>query len=138
MRLAGAQLDAADNTGAVLGGIGEVNGRADAESTEAHGAGGLDDAQGVQVVGRSYRVGLEGSAGAGAQLDVADNTGEVLGGISGSHSIVGDGSGAATAEERKKPKVRGKKKVGKQSKLSTSAQKGVRRDRDKDNGGLGK
>ena len=45
---------------------------------------------------------------------------------------------ASIAEEGKKPKVRGKKKSGKQSRLSTSAQKGFRRDRDKENGGLWK
>ena len=134
---AGAQLGAVEDVEDAVATM--SNGTAaNADGAQVRGAGELGDAQGVQVVGRSYRVGLEGSAGAGAQLDAAGNTGEVLGGISGSRSIVGEGSGAATAEEGKKPKVRGKKKGGKQSKLSTSAQKGFRRDRDKDNGGLRK
>ena len=82
-----------------------------AYSQQARGAAELGDAQGVQVVGRSYSMGLKGIAGAGAQLDAADNTGAVLGGITGSRTIVGEGSGAAAAEEGKKPKVRGKREA---------------------------
>jgi hypothetical protein len=45
---------------------------------------------------------------------------------------------ASIAEEGKKPKVRGKKKSGKQSRLSQGSQESFRRNRDKDNGGLRK
>ena len=134
---AGAQFGVVEDVEDVVATMG--NGTvANADGAQARGAGELGDAQGVQVVGRSYSMGLKGIAGAGAQLDAADNTGAVLGGITGSRTIVGEGSGAAPAEEGKKPKVRGKKKSGKQGRLSANAQQGFRRDRDKDNGGLRK
>ena len=79
-----------------------------------------------------------GIVGAGSQLGAAEDVGTVPGDITGSRTIVGEGSGAAAAEEGKKPKVRGKKRGGKQTRLSQGTRQGFRRDRDKDNGGLGK
>ena len=55
----------------------------------ARGAGELGDAQGVQVVGRSYSMGLKGIAGAGAVVRHGDPVDS--GGVSGS----GAQSGAA-------------------------------------------
>ena len=134
---AGAQFGAVEDVEDVVATMG--NGTvAGADGVHARGAGELGGAQGVQVVGHSGSMGLEGIAGAGAQLGAADNTEVIVGGITGSRIVVGEGSGAAAAEEGKKPKVRGKKRGGKQSRLSQGTQEGFRRDRDKDNGGLRK
>ena len=58
-------------------------------------------------------------AGAGAQLGAAEDLGAVMGGITGSRTIVGEGSGAAAAEKGKKPKVRGNKRQKTEQIIST-------------------
>ena len=88
------------------------NGFIDADGAQSHGAEGVSVVQNVQLVGSNGSMDSGGIVGAGSQL--------------------------GAAEEGKKSKVRGKKKSGKQGRLSTNAQQGFRRDRDKDNGGLRK
>ena len=76
---AGAQFGAVEDVEDVVATMG--NGTvAGADGVQARGAGELGDAQDVQVVGHSDSMGLEGIAGAGAQLGAADKDGGSDGG----------------------------------------------------------
>ena len=99
------------------------NGTIDADGAQSHEAERISDAQSAQVVESNGSMDSGGIAGAGSQLGAAEDFGS---------GTVGTGSSGTTAKEGKKPKVRGKNKGGKQSRLSSGAKAQFRKERDKE------